>query len=88
VIVLAMFIEMNTEIVAYLGMILILVAFFLETRNVIESKAPFYLILMAVGSGLLAIRAYLIHEWAFFILEIAWFLTAVIGLLYLSRDSD
>ncbi len=83
-----MFIEMNTEIVAYLGMILILVAFFLETRNVIESKAPFYLILMAVGSGLLAIRAYLIHEWAFFILEIAWFLTAVIGLLYLSRDSD
>ena len=83
-----MFIDMNTEIVAYLGMILILVAFFLETRNVIESKAPLYLILMAVGSGLLAIRAYLIDEWAFFILEIAWFLTAVIGLLYIYRKNE
>lgn len=83
-----MFIDMNTEIVAYLGMILILVAFFLETRNVIESKAPLYLILMAVGSGLLAIRAYLINEWAFFILEIAWFLTAFIGLLYIYRKNE
>lgn len=83
-----MFIEMNTEIIAYLGMILILVAFFMETRNVIESKAPLYLLLMAVGSGLLAIRAYLIQEWAFFILEIAWFLTAVVGLFYLNRGSE
>tara|TARA_B110000008_G_C16486707_1_gene370423 strand:+ start:241 stop:492 length:252 start_codon:yes stop_codon:yes gene_type:complete len=83
-----MFIEMNTEIIAYLGMMLILLAFFMETRNVIESKAPLYLLLMAVGSGLLAIRAYLIQEWAFFILEIAWFLTAVAGLFYLNRDSE
>jgi len=83
-----MFIEMNTEIIAYLGMMLILLAFFMETRNVIESKAPLYLLLMAVGSGLLAIRAYLIQEWAFFILEIAWFLTAVVGLFYLNRDSE
>ena len=80
--------EMNTEIVAYIGMILILVAFFLETRNVIKSKAPLYLTLMAIGSGLLAIRAYLIEEWAFFILEIAWFLTAVVGLIYLKRDYE
>ncbi|NCG00559.1 MAG: hypothetical protein GWP25_02065 [Euryarchaeota archaeon] len=79
---------MNTEIIAYLGMMLILLAFFMETRNVIESKAPLYLLLMAVGSGLLAIRAYLIQEWAFFILEIAWFLTAVVGLFYLNRDSE
>ena len=83
-----MFIGMNTEIIAYLGMMLILLAFFMETRNVIESKAPLYLLLMAVGSGLLAIRAYLIQEWAFFILEIAWFLTAVAGLFYLNRDSE
>ncbi len=83
-----MFIDMNTELIAYLGMILILVAFFLETRNVIESKSSLYLLLMAVGSGLLAIRAYLIDEWAFFILEIAWFLTAIVGLLYLKRITE
>jgi len=35
---------------------------------------------MALGSGLLAVRAYLIDEWAFFILEVAWFAAAVLGL--------
>jgi len=70
----------HREIVAYAGMILILSAFFLETRDILHSKAAPYLGLMAIGSGLLAIRAYLIDEWAFFILEIAWFSAAVLGL--------
>tara|TARA_B100000945_G_C20422140_1_gene618587 strand:+ start:3426 stop:3569 length:144 start_codon:yes stop_codon:yes gene_type:complete len=35
---------------------------------------------MAFGAGLLAIRAFLIEEWAFFILEVAWFAAAVLGL--------
>jgi len=70
----------HSEMVAYAGMILILSAFLLETRDILHSKAAPYLGLMALGSGLLAIRAYLIDEWAFFILEIAWFFAAVLGL--------
>ena len=70
----------NNEIVAYIGMMLILSAFFLETRDLLNSKEGPYLILMALGSGLLAVRAYLIDEWAFFILEIAWFAAAILGL--------
>jgi len=75
-----MVLEINTEIVAFVGMLMILSAFFLETQSILHSKAPFYLLLMATGSGLLAIRAYLIEEWAFLILEVAWFLTAMAGL--------
>ena len=70
----------HSEAIAYLGMDLILSAFFLETRDILHSKAPPYLGLMALGSGLLAIRAYLIDEWAFFILEVAWFAAAMLGL--------
>ncbi len=70
----------NNEIVAYIGMMLILSAFFLETRDLLNSKELPYLFLMALGSGLLAVRAYLIDEWAFFILEIAWFAAAILGL--------
>ena len=70
----------NNEIVAYIGMMLILSAFFLETRDLLNSKEWPYLILMALGSGLLAVRAYLIDEWAFFILEFAWFAAAILGL--------
>ncbi len=70
----------HSEAVAYLGMVLILSAFFMETRDILHSKSPAYLGLMALGSGLLAIRAYLIDEWAFFILEVAWFAAAALGM--------
>ncbi|NCG42942.1 MAG: hypothetical protein GWO84_05330 [Euryarchaeota archaeon] len=71
----------DTEFVAYIGMFLILLAFFLETRNKLHSKDKPYLSLMAIGSALLAVRAYLIEEWAFLILELAWFSTAFVGIL-------
>ena len=75
----------HNEIVAYVGMLMILSAFFLETRDILHSKESPYLILMALGSGLLAVRAYLIDEWAFFILEVAWFAAAALGLWSLSK---
>ena len=75
----------NSEGVAYLGMTLILSAFLLETRDFLNSKSPTYLWMMAGGAALLAIRAYLIDEWAFFILEAGWFLAAVMGLWALSN---
>ena len=61
-----------SEAIAYVGMASILLAFLLETRNVLHSKQPVYLWLMAFGSGLLAIRAFLIDEWAFLVLEVVW----------------
>ena len=75
----------NSEGVAYLGMTLILSAFLLETRDFLNSKSPTYLWMMSGGAALLAIRAYLIDEWAFFILEAVWFLAAVMGLWALSN---
>lgn len=78
----------HTELVAYAGMILILTAFVLETRGILHSKERFYLVLMALGSGLLAVRAYLIDEWAFFILEVAWFTAALLGIWAVVRSAD
>jgi len=74
-----------SEAIAYSGMLLILSAFLLETRNVLHSKNWLYLTMMALGSGLLAIRALLIDEWAFLILEIVWCLAAVMALIGLSK---
>lgn len=73
--------DLFTEMISYLGMICILAAFLLETRNVIQSKDPEYLLLMAFGSGLLAVRALLIYEWAFLVLEIVWCLAAILALI-------
>ena len=59
-----------SESIAYIGMMSILLAFLLETRDVLHSKQPLYLFLMAFGSGLLGVRAFLIDEWAFLVLEV------------------
>jgi hypothetical protein len=73
--------DLLSELLAYIGMASILLAFLLETRDALSSKGMIYLLLMAFGSGLLAIRAYLIAEWAFFILEVVWCGAAVIALI-------
>ena len=73
--------DLLSELLAYIGMASILLAFLLETRDALSSKGMIYLLLMAIGSGLLAIRAFLISEWAFFILEVVWCGAAVIALI-------
>tara|TARA_B110000444_G_scaffold261552_1_gene315167 strand:- start:16030 stop:16272 length:243 start_codon:yes stop_codon:yes gene_type:complete len=78
-------IDIFTEILSYIGMICILVAFLLETRDILGSKDTRYLSLMAIGSGLLAIRALLIYEWAFLVLEIVWCLAAIMALIKTKR---
>ena len=60
----------------------ILLAFLLETRNVLHSKQPTYLVLMAVGSGLLGVEPFS-SEWAFFVLEVVWCGAAVLALISL-----
>lgn len=70
-----------SESIAYLGMLLILGAFVLETKDMLDSKNWIYLTMMATGSGLLAVRALLIHEWAFLILEVFWCLAALLALV-------
>jgi hypothetical protein len=73
--------DLFTEIISYLGMICILAAFLLETRDILGSKDTKYLTLMSLGSGLLAVRALLIYEWAFLVLEIVWCLAAIMALV-------
>ena len=70
-----------SESIAYLGLLLILGAFVLETKDLLDSKNWIYLTMMATGSGLLAIRALLIDEWAFLILEVFWCLAALLALV-------
>ena len=77
-----------SEAIAYGGMLLILGAFILETRDILDSKHGIYLIMMATGSGLLGIRAFLVEEWAFLILEAVWCLAAVVAIYSITRKTS
>ena len=77
-----------SEAIAYGGMLLILGAFILETRDVLDSKNGIYLVMMATGSGLLGIRAFLVEEWAFLILEVVWCLAAIVAMCGITRKTS
>lgn len=77
-----------SEAIAYGGMLLILGAFILETRDILDSKNGIYLLMMATGSGLLGIRAFLVEEWAFLILEVVWCLAAVVAIYSITRKTS
>ncbi|MBS72310.1 MAG: hypothetical protein CMO20_05095 [Thermoplasmata archaeon] len=65
---------------SYVGMGCILLAFVLETRGILNSRGLQYLLLMAVGSGILGIRAMHTGEWAFVVLEAAWMIASLMAI--------
>ncbi|HJM67001.1 MAG TPA: hypothetical protein QF555_05600 [Candidatus Thalassarchaeaceae archaeon] len=70
-----------TMIGAYIGMAMVLIAFITETRGVLSSRSMTYLVLMAVGEGLLTLRAYVTGEWPFAVLGAIWAAFAVFSIL-------
>ena len=57
---------------AYIGMIMVLLAFVSESRGIVSSRSITYLLLMFVGESLLTIRAYFTGEWPFAVLGGIW----------------
>ena len=57
---------------AYVGMLMVLIAFATETRGMLSSRSMPYLLLMGVGEILLTIRATLTGEWPFAVLGAIW----------------
>lgn len=66
---------------AYVGMVMVLIAFATETRGIVSSRSFSYLLLMAVGEILLTIRASLTGEWPFAVLGAIWAAFAVWSIL-------
>lgn len=57
---------------AYIGMLMVLIAFASETRGMLSSRSLPYLLLMGIGEILLTIRASLTGEWPFAVLGAIW----------------
>jgi hypothetical protein len=63
------------------GSVAILAGFILSQMNVLNPKSPIYLLVNAVGSGLLAVDAVVERQWGFLLLEGTWSVVSVVGLL-------
>ena len=68
-----------------IGVAILLIAFVLILLNKISKSGMVYLLMNFIGSGLAGVASYLIHYTPFIILELAWMLASLIGMLQYYR---
>ncbi len=73
------------DLIAGIGVLLILLAFLLQTFRILESSSRAYLLMNLVGSGLACYGSYLINSVPFMILEGVWCFVSLIGLWRLNN---
>ncbi|MEV0841121.1 hypothetical protein AB0I55_16385 [Actinocatenispora sera] len=64
-----------------MGAVLVLAGFFASQIGAVDARSLAYLIVNALGSGVLAVLALLGREWGFLLLEGVWCLVALASLL-------
>ncbi|GAA4218546.1 CBU_0592 family membrane protein [Actinocatenispora rupis] len=69
------------EILQIVGAVLVLTGFFGTQIGVVDAKSLAYLVVNALGSGVLAVLALLGREWGFLLLEGVWCVVAAVSLV-------
>ena len=68
------------DIIASIGVSILLVAFFLNLFDKIKSGSKFYSIANILGAGLCCLSSYLIRFYPFVVLEAIWASVAIVSL--------
>jgi len=68
------------DIIASIGVSILLIAFFLNLFGKIASSNKFYIIANIIGAGLCCLSSYLIRFYPFVILEAIWASVAIVSL--------
>ena len=72
---------MYEQILQLVGALLVLSGFTLAQLQRLDPQSLPYLIVNAVGAGILAVLALIEQQWGFFLLEGVWTLVSVAGLV-------
>jgi hypothetical protein len=64
------------DLVGFMGVLLLLLAYFMQLSNIIKKDSNWYILLNIVGAGLSCLASILIHYIPFVILEFTWMLVS------------
>jgi hypothetical protein len=73
------------DIIGTLGVAIILLAYYLNTGNLVIKNGKLFYVMNIIGAALACYAAYLIEYWPFVILECAWTLVSIYGLMKAMR---
>lgn len=75
------------DIIGAIGVLLLLIAFFLSSFKLIEQKSLLYIILNIIGASMACYASVLIEFIPFMVLEGAWTAVAIVSLIRYVRQS-
>jgi hypothetical protein len=71
----------HSEIIGFVGVALLLIAFFLNLLRLLKAESVPYLVLNLIGAGLACASSYLISFLPFVLLEGTWAIVAAVALV-------
>ena len=71
----------QTDWIGSIGVTILLIAYFLNLRDIIKKDSAAYLVLNFIGAGIAAMASVLLNYFPFIVLEGCWALVSAIGLL-------
>lgn len=78
----------QTDWIGFIGVTILLIAFFLNLRNLLDKESITYLLLNFIGAGLACFASVLLNYLPFIILEGSWTLVSAIGIYnYITKNS-
>lgn len=76
-----------SDIIASLGVIILLIGFFLNLYKKLEAESKVYALLNFIGAALCGISSYMVSFYPFVILESIWAFVALTSLLKVPRGT-
>jgi hypothetical protein len=70
-----------TDSIGFIGVTILLIAYFLNLTNKIEKDYISYLVMNFIGAGLACLASVLMKYWPFIILEGSWTMVSAFGIL-------
>jgi hypothetical protein len=77
-----------SDIIASIGVIILLIAFLLNLYKKIEAESKLYSFLNFTGAGMCCISSYMIKFYPFIILEGVWAFVALVSLIKVPRGTS